>query len=240
MASTHPHSVPDRAAAALRCRGRRCCRMQHRRERVGCGRDPPGGGDRCRRQHQRLGQRPGPARRYPRAATSIITNPATDPHDYEPTPRNAVVIARSRLFVENGIGYDSWAARSLAASPDSHRLVLNVGELVGVKAGGNPHRWYSPADVAPVADAITAGLTPPGPGRRRVLRAAAAASSWRRPAPTYDRLIATIRAQYAGIPIGASESVFSPTGRIAGSRRPHAAGLPAGDQRGLRPARRPT
>src|SRR4051794_10107675 len=39
--------------------------------------------------------------------TSIISNPATDPHDYEPSPADARIIAAARLFVENGIGYDS-------------------------------------------------------------------------------------------------------------------------------------
>ena len=45
--------------------------------------------------------------------TSIITNPDTDPHSYEPTPADARTIADSRLFVENGIGYDTWAANRL-------------------------------------------------------------------------------------------------------------------------------
>src|SRR5438445_2867987 len=90
--------------------------------------------------------------------TSIISNPDTDPHDYEPTPADGRVIAQSQLFVENGIGYDSWAAKSLAASPDSSRLVVDVGQLVDVPAGGNPHRWYDPSNVDAVADAITADL----------------------------------------------------------------------------------
>src|SRR5664279_6236392 len=54
-------------------------------------------------------------------ATSIITNPDTDPHDYEPTPADGRVIADSTLFVENGIGYDSWAAKADEASPNSAR-----------------------------------------------------------------------------------------------------------------------
>jgi hypothetical protein len=36
--------------------------------------------------------------------TSLIANPDTDPHDYEPTPADGRVIAGSKLFVENGIG----------------------------------------------------------------------------------------------------------------------------------------
>ena len=64
-------------------------------------------------------------------ATSIITKPDTDPHDYEPTPADGRTIAAARLFIENGVGYDSWAAKAIAANP-SGRAVIDVGKLVGV------------------------------------------------------------------------------------------------------------
>jgi|GEM_PF-5770356 zinc/manganese transport system substrate-binding protein len=34
--------------------------------------------------------------------TSLITNPATDPHAYEPTPTDARVVAGADVFIENG------------------------------------------------------------------------------------------------------------------------------------------
>jgi zinc/manganese transport system substrate-binding protein len=34
--------------------------------------------------------------------------------------------------------------------------VLTVGDLVRVKQGGNPHRWYSPTDVHRVIEQIAA------------------------------------------------------------------------------------
>src|SRR5664280_2161634 len=36
---------------------------------------------------------------------SIITNPNTDPHGYEPTAKDAQLIAGAKLVIENGIGY---------------------------------------------------------------------------------------------------------------------------------------
>ncbi|MGH3632458.1 MAG: metal ABC transporter solute-binding protein, Zn/Mn family [Sciscionella sp.] len=142
-------------------------------------------------------------------ATSIITNPDTDPHAYEPTPADGRIVASSALFVENGIGYDPWAAKSLAASPDPNRIVLDVGHLVGVPDGGNPHRWYSPTDVEKVADAITADLTKADPAdagyfasRRQSFETTGLAN--------YHRLIAEIRSKYSGVPVGASESIFAP------------------------------
>jgi zinc/manganese transport system substrate-binding protein len=141
--------------------------------------------------------------------TSIITNPATDPHDYEPSPDDAKLIAASRLFIDNGIGYDSWADKTLSASPDPNRLVINVGQLVGIAAGGNPHRWYSPADVDKVADAITAALQRIDPADRQYY--ASRRSSFETAAlADYHRLITAIKTSYPGTPVGASESIFAP------------------------------
>src|SRR6266496_3906153 len=79
--------------------------------------------------------------------TSVIASPATDPHDYEPTAGDARTVAGAKLAIVNGIGYDPWAGKLLAASPAKGRIVLTVGDLVGVKPGRNTHRWYSPSDV---------------------------------------------------------------------------------------------
>src|ERR1700757_4823553 len=84
--------------------------------------------------------------------TSVITSPATDPHDYEPTAVDARTLAGAQMVIVNGIGYDPWAPKLLAANPVDGRLVLTVGDLVGIKPGGNPHRWYSPTDVQRVID----------------------------------------------------------------------------------------
>lgn len=141
--------------------------------------------------------------------TSIITNPDTDPHDYEPTAADGKVIETAQLFVENGIGYDPWAAKSLAASNDPDRAVIDVGTLTHVPDGGNPHRWYSPTDVLTVANAITSQLTKLDPGDSSYF-AAQHKRFVTRGLATYDKLISSIRTLYAGTPVGASESIFSP------------------------------
>jgi zinc/manganese transport system substrate-binding protein len=142
-------------------------------------------------------------------ASSIITNPDTDPHDYEPTPADGRTIASSALFVENGVGYDPWAAKAIAASPDPNRQVLDVGQTVGVGEGDNPHRWYAPADVEKVADAITADLKKLDPADGAYFdaqRQGFETSGLAR----YHQLIGEIKAKYAGMPVGASESIFAP------------------------------
>jgi zinc/manganese transport system substrate-binding protein len=71
---------------------------------------------------------------------SIIVNPNTDPHSYDATPADARSFAAARLAIVNGIGYDDWAPKLLAASPLSGRITLTVGGLLGLRAGDNAHQ----------------------------------------------------------------------------------------------------
>src|SRR5205823_5874260 len=88
--------------------------------------------------------------------TSIISNPDADPHDYEPTAADGRTVAVAQLAILNGIGYDPWATRLVDANASASRTVLTVGDVVGVKEGGNPHRWYNPGDVRAMIDQISA------------------------------------------------------------------------------------
>ena len=90
---------------------------------------------------------------------SIITNPAQDPHSYEPTPQDARTFATAQLAIVNGVGYDPWAPKLIAANPNPAQVVLTVGNLFGLHEGDNPHRWYDPAEVEVVANTIAADLT---------------------------------------------------------------------------------
>jgi zinc/manganese transport system substrate-binding protein len=147
--------------------------------------------------------------------TSLITNPDTDPHDYEPTPADARTIAGAQVVVKNGVGYDPWADKLLAANPVPGRVVLDVGELVHVPDGGNPHRWYSPPDVRTVADQITADYTAADPADAAYFDAQQQTFLTQGLA-RYNQLISDIKATYAGTPVGASESIFSPLAAALG------------------------
>ena len=142
---------------------------------------------------------------------SIIVNPDTDPHSYEPSAEDARTMAGAKLAIVNGIGYDNWAPKLLAASPAGGRVVLNVGDLLGLKTGDNPHQWYSPASVEKVIGQIVADydrLDPAGAGyfaaRERTFETVDLAR--------YDSLRTEIRTKYAGTPVGYSESIFRPLG----------------------------
>jgi zinc/manganese transport system substrate-binding protein len=140
--------------------------------------------------------------------TSIISNPDTDPHDYEPTAADSRAIATARLAIINGVGYDAWATKLADANPSATRTTLTVGDLVGAKDGDNPHRWYSPDDVRTVIDRITAGykkIDPAGAAFFDAQHATVLNTNLK----TYFDTINQIRSGYAGTPVGASESIFA-------------------------------
>ena len=138
---------------------------------------------------------------------SVITNPNTDPHAYEPTAADARTVAASQLVIENGIGYDPWVDKLLSADGGTV-TTLDVGALLGVPDGGNPHRWYDPADVRTVIARLVADYRRLDPADRAYF--AARQSSFESSAlAEYDAAIASIKEHYSGTPVGASESIFS-------------------------------
>jgi zinc/manganese transport system substrate-binding protein len=141
--------------------------------------------------------------------TSIITSPDTDPHAYEPTAANARTVASSQYVITNGIGYDTWTTKLLAANPVPGRQSLIVGDLVGLKEGDNPHRWYSPDDVHKVIAQITADYKKLEPADAAYFDTQKTTFE-NQTLGQYDQLISTIKSKYAGTPIGASESIVSP------------------------------
>jgi zinc/manganese transport system substrate-binding protein len=142
---------------------------------------------------------------------SIIVNPGTDPHSYEPTAQDARTIAGAKMAIVNGIGYDNWMTRELGASPSNGRVVLNVGDVLGLKEGDNAHQWYSPRNVYRVIDEIVADYD-------KLDRANSAYFARRKQTfetqdlARYNQLRQQIRSRYAGVPVGYSESVFEPLG----------------------------
>ncbi|WP_019073864.1 metal ABC transporter solute-binding protein, Zn/Mn family [Streptomyces hokutonensis] len=140
---------------------------------------------------------------------SIIDNPNADPHDYEPTAADGRLVAGAQYTIVNGIGYDAWADKLLSANPESGRTDLKVGDLVGIKPGGNPHRWYSPDNVHQVIEKITADYKKMDPADAAYFDARKATFETKTLAP-YNKLIADIKAKYANTPIGASESIVTP------------------------------
>jgi zinc/manganese transport system substrate-binding protein len=151
------------------------------------------------------------------AVQSLVVNPATDPHSYEPSAADARALAGAGMVIVNGVGYDNWASQLLQASPQDGRVVLDVGRRLGLGAGANPHRWYSPKDVRLVLGQIVADYDRLDPGDAAYF-AAASRRLQTRGLARYDQLRREIRERYAGVPVGYSESIFQDLGEDLGLR----------------------
>jgi zinc/manganese transport system substrate-binding protein len=138
---------------------------------------------------------------------SVVTDPNADPHEYESNTNDARAFATANLVILNGAGYDNWGQKLVQANPNEGRHVLTVADLLGKKSGDNPHFWYGPDYVMKVADKITAeykSLDPADSGyfdRQR--------SSFATSLQAYTHRLAEIRQKFAGVPIGATETVFA-------------------------------
>ena len=140
------------------------------------------------------------------AASSIVSNPDQDPHLFEVSPAIARQIADAQIVIYNGADYDPWMVRLLAASPRPDRVVIVVADLVGKRAGDNPHLWYEPGTMPAVAGAVTSALAKADPAhaddyavRLKTFVASLAA---------INEKIAALRAKFAGVPVTATEPVF--------------------------------
>jgi zinc/manganese transport system substrate-binding protein len=138
--------------------------------------------------------------------TSIVTNPNTDPHEYESSATDARAFATADYVILNGAGYDDWGQKLLSANPSSSRKVFTVADLLNKKAGDNPHFWYNPDWVDRVADRITADY--------QALDSADSAyfgqqrEAFRNALKPYHDAIARIRSSFTGVPVGSTESIF--------------------------------
>jgi zinc/manganese transport system substrate-binding protein len=139
---------------------------------------------------------------------SVVSDPNADPHEYEATTADARAFAQADLVILNGAGYDGWGTKLLAASPSEQRRVIDVAQLLGKNAGDNPHFWYDPAAVVKVADSITASYSSIDPAMATKGYFDLQRGELSKALAPYMNEIATIKQNYAGAAIGATESIF--------------------------------
>lgn len=132
---------------------------------------------------------------------TLLASSSADPHDYEPSPADAVSFSGAQLVVINGGHYDEWAGKLAAGSAPQAAVISAVSD-----DRPNPHAWYDPAAVRDTAERVTAKLSELSPGAADYFnrRHAAFIESLQ----PYDRLIASIKAGAAGKAYAATENVF--------------------------------
>jgi zinc/manganese transport system substrate-binding protein len=110
---------------------------------------------------------------------ALIDDPAADPHSYESTPTDAAAVARARLVVANGGGYDDFLTQLVEASgtaptvieatgvsdlapegehAESEEHAHAAGEHDHAHGAFNEHLWYSLPTVQALATRLAADL----------------------------------------------------------------------------------
>jgi zinc/manganese transport system substrate-binding protein len=138
-------------------------------------------------------------------ASSILSDPSADPHEYEASPAAAKLVADSKLVIVNGIGYDDFMDKLLGASTKPDRVVINVQDILGVKDDVNVHVWYDPAAMPKVADAAAAALAKLDPANASYFSEQKA--KYIAALKPFNDKIAALRARYPGAPIAFTENV---------------------------------
>jgi zinc/manganese transport system substrate-binding protein len=138
--------------------------------------------------------------------TSILSDPNADPHQYESDAKTAAAVSKAQFVIENGLDYDKFMDKLMAASPNPERVVLNVADVMQISGdGANPHIWYDIAKIPDVATAISDQLGKLDP---------ADAATFTTNAKTFTDSLApvtaaidTIKTKYSGAPVGYTERV---------------------------------
>ena len=140
------------------------------------------------------------------AVVNIMSNPDQDPHLFETTPGIVRQLASADIVILNGANYDPWMDKLLAAAPRPGRTVINAAQLVGAKAGENPHLWYKPATMLLVAAALADTLA-----KVDSAHSSDYAARLKVALTSLDRItqrVAQLRAKYSGTVVTATEPVF--------------------------------
>ena len=140
------------------------------------------------------------------SVTSILANPDQDPHLFEISASVARAVSAAQIVIYNGLDYDPWMERLLAATRAPGRQVINVSALAGHKPGDNPHIWYDPETMALLARAVADGCALRDPVHaqdyaKRNIRFQASLTALR-------TRLATMRARLQGTAVTATEPVF--------------------------------
>jgi zinc/manganese transport system substrate-binding protein len=140
------------------------------------------------------------------AVTSIVSSPDADPHLFEPGGRSGLSVATARVVIRNGVGYDDWMTRLLAAAPAPDRQLVTVAAVLHVRgADPNPHLWYDVPALPGVVAAIGEALAAADPAHRRDYRAGVTRTiAGLRP---LANAVSQLKAQHSGAPVAYTERV---------------------------------
>lgn len=141
--------------------------------------------------------------------TSIMNDPAQDPHSFEASVQNQLELSKANVVIENGGGYDPFVGTMLASAKNTSATVLDAVALSGLKpdASGdlNEHVWYNFPVMKTVADKLVATLSKIDPTKASTFQANATAFEAK--LTTLEAQEAALKAKFAGVGASITEPV---------------------------------
>jgi len=131
------------------------------------------------------------------AITSILDNPHQDPHEFASDAVTAKAVADADIVIYNGLGYDDWMEKLLAAQGKAGRVVIRVADLINATNGDNPHIWYDPRTMPALAAKLA-----------DILQQTNTLATFQKEMDSVTAKIAEIKSMHAGTTVTATEPVF--------------------------------
>src|SRR5437660_10630839 len=140
------------------------------------------------------------------SVTSILTDPNADPHLFEPGTSNGLAVAKAKVVLQNGLGYDAFMTKLEDAAPSSGRSTVTIADVLGVHGkDANPHLWYDVPQLGRIAGAIAAAFERSDPRHATAYRAGL--SRFKRSLGPLRGEVATIRSRFRGAQVAYTEPV---------------------------------
>ncbi len=114
-----------------------------------------------------------------RVETLVMVPPGSDPHVYEPRPRQLALLSRAAVYFQLGSGIEfenAWMGRFVAVNPEmkicdlSRSIELLPSSGCHTGSGPDPHYWLSPRKAARMAENIAICLARLDPGSAELYR----------------------------------------------------------------------
>ncbi len=95
-------------------------------------------------------------------SVTVLVPPGSEPHDFEPTPKQIANLLRSQIFIYNGAGFERWVDKILPQLQAKNIPIINASSTVSLEAADrtqvNPHFWLDPVlaqhEVAEIRDTL--------------------------------------------------------------------------------------
>ena len=138
--------------------------------------------------------------------TGIMSNPETDPHTYEANTKDASLISKATLIVQNGLGYDDFMDKLESNSEKTNQKIINVAKSLSYSdKTENPHLWYDTKTMFKVASLIEKNLEKQMPSQKSYFEKNL--EKFNDSLKSWNNDIETLKTTYAGAKVAVTEPV---------------------------------